>query len=232
MLRPFFKAISQLSDSRVRRVVWKSIGSALVVFVALWVGLGFALTETNLFAWGWLETAIDVLGGLATFVLTFILFPAVVSVAMGFFVEEVAEAVENRHYPSLGAPRAAAFSETIITTVKFALIAIALNIIVLPLYLIPGVNLLVFYLLNGYLLSREYFELAALRRTDALGVSTLRQRYKNRLLVIGIVIAFLMTIPIVNLLAPVIATATMVHVFQRLDEIEGQKDTAMQAAKS
>ena len=231
MLKPLFKAIAQLSDPRVRGVVWKSIGSALVVFVALWLGLGFALAETQLFSWGWLEAAIDLLGGLAALVLTFILFPAVASVVMGFFVEEVAEAVETRHYPQLGAPRKAALSEIVLTTVKFALVTIALNIIVLPLYLIPVVNLFVFYLLNGYLLSREYFELAALRRADATGVAILRRRYKNRLLLIGIVIAFLMTVPVVNLLAPVIATATMVHVFQRLQELENQKSAALQAAK-
>ena len=72
------------------------------------------------------------LGGLATLVLTFILFPAVVSVAMGFFVEEVAEAVEERHYPHLGAPRAVGLSETVVTTVKFALITVALNASVGP----------------------------------------------------------------------------------------------------
>jgi len=221
MLKPFFKAISQLSDPTVRGVVWKSIAAAFVVFVILWVGLGFLITETNLFAWGWLETTIDVLGGLATLVLTFILFPAVVSVAMGFFVEEVAEAVENRHYSQLGPARKAGVGEAVITAVKFALITVVLNIVVLPLYLIPAVNIFVFYLLNGYLLSREYFELAALRRQDAVGVSNLRRKFKNRLLAIGIVIAFLMTIPVVNLLAPVIATAAMVHVFHRLNELDG-----------
>jgi len=232
MLKPLFKAISQLSDPRVRGVVWKSIGAALAVFIALWLGLGFLLTETNLFALGWLETAIDVLGGFATLILTIILFPAVVTVAMGFFVEEVAEAVENRHYPQLGGVRQAKLSETVISALKFAAVSIFLNILVLPLYLIPVVNLFVFYLLNGYLLSREYFELAAMRRQDAAGVSNLRRQYKNRLLVIGIVIAFLMTVPLVNLLAPVIATATMVHVFHRLSELEGQKGNGTPAVSS
>jgi len=37
----------------------------------------------------------------------------------------------------------------------------------LPLYIfVPGVNLVLFYGLNGYLLGREYFAMVAMRRLD------------------------------------------------------------------
>ncbi|MCW9035217.1 MAG: EI24 domain-containing protein [Rhodospirillales bacterium] len=215
MLAAFFNSIAQFSDPAVRKVVWKSIGAALVALVLLWIGIGFLLTETALFTWGWLETAVDVLGGLATFVLTLLLFPAVSSVAMGFFADEVAVAVENKHYPSLSPVRDQPISEVLSTTAKFSGIAILLNLIALPLYLIPVVNLAVFYILNGYLLSREYFEMVAFRRADSLDVSAMRAKFKIPLFLSGIVIAFLMTIPVINLLAPVIATATMVHLFHK-----------------
>ncbi len=215
MLAAFFKAIGQFSDPAVRVVIWKSIGAAIAAFVVLWIGLGFLLTETTFFTWGWLDTAVDVLGGLATFVLTWLLFPAFASVAMSFFVDEVAVAVENKHYPNLSNVRDQPLSEILITTAKFSGIALLLNLIVLPLYLIPVVNLAVFYILNGYLLSREYFEMVAFRRSDRLEVGALRAKFKISLFLSGVVIAFMMTIPFINLLAPVVATAAMVHMHHK-----------------
>jgi len=215
VLSAFIKAIAQFADPSVRKVVWKAVGTAVLTFIVMWVGIGFLLTETAFFSWGWLETTVDVLGGLATFILTWVLFPAIVSVAMGFFVDQVADAVESKHYPHLPDVRDQTVGEILAVTLKFAGIAVVLNLLALPLYLIPGVNLAVFYVLNGYLLSREYFELVAFRRADPANVLALRSRYKITLLLAGVVIAFLMTVPVINLLAPVIATAAMVHLFQK-----------------
>ena len=80
----------------------------------------------------------------------------------------------------------------------------------------PPLNLVLYYILNGYLVSREYFELVALRRMEPPAASHMRKINKGRLLFAGIIITFLLTIPIVNLLTPVIATAFMVHVFHSL----------------
>ena len=77
-----------------------------------------------------------------------------------------------------------------------------------------------FYGFNGYLFSREYFELVALRRIDAKTVKTLRKKHKFYLWSGGIVIVFFMTMPFVNMIAPVIATAFMVHLFEKLQQKE------------
>jgi len=215
VLAAFFNAVGQFSDRAVRAVVWKSIGAAIAAFIILWFATGFLITETSFFAIGWIEKTVDVLGGLATFVLTWLLFPAVASVAMSFFVDEVAVAVEEKHYPNLPDVREQPIGEILATTGKFLAIALILNLMVLPLYLIPGINLAIFYVLNGYLLSREYFEMVAFRRADGAMVAIMRSRFRIQLFLSGIVIAFLMTIPVINLLAPVIATAAMVHLFQK-----------------
>ena len=72
----------------------------------------------------------------------------------------------------------------------------------------------VLYALNGYLVGREYFELAAMRRLDPQDGQALRKQHKARVFICGIVIAILMTVPLVNWLMPIIATAFMVHVFE------------------
>jgi len=98
----------------------------------------------------------------------------------------------------------------------------------LPIYLVffflGPLNLFVFYALNGYLLGREYFELIAHRRMEPLQALHLRRAFQGQMFLAGVIITFLMTIPVVNLLAPVIATATMVHLVQgwrnRLDAVK------------
>jgi uncharacterized protein involved in cysteine biosynthesis len=72
----------------------------------------------------------------------------------------------------------------------------------------------VFYGLNGYLLGREYFETVALRRLDPKRASELRRREKWRVFLAGVIITLLLTVPFLNLIAPVIATAFMLHLFE------------------
>ena len=74
-------------------------------------------------------------------------------------------------------------------------------------------NLVLFYVVNGYLTGREYFELVGLSRRQPVEVAMLRQCNRGRVQVAGLLIVFLMTIPLVNLLAPVIATVFMVHLY-------------------
>ncbi len=83
-------------------------------------GVGFLLTDTSFFDIGWLETAVDVLGGLATLVITWLLFPAVVSATVGFLLDRVADAVEERHYPQLPEVRGTPMGEIISTTRGFS----------------------------------------------------------------------------------------------------------------
>jgi len=104
----------------------------------------------------------------------------------------------------------------IFSSLRFLVVVVALNLLVLPAYLIPGVNLVIFYVLNGYLLSREYFELVALRRMTPQSARTVRKAHSAKLFGAGVIVAFFSTIPLVNLLVPVVATAFMVHIFQGL----------------
>ncbi|MGB0671286.1 MAG: EI24 domain-containing protein, partial [Rhodospirillales bacterium] len=98
---------------------------------------------------------------------------------------------------------------------KFLVTLIGLNLLAL-LFLIPPMTPLfpfVFYAVNGHLLSREYFELVAVRRFDTVAATRLRKQHRLPLFMAGVAIAFLLTVPVVNLLAPLIATGVMVHLF-------------------
>ena len=151
---------------------------------------------------------------------SFLLFPAVVAVAISLFLDEIAEAVERRYYPHLPAARSQPWGEMIGDTVVFALVTVGVNLLALPLYLlllfVPPLNLLLYYGLNGYLLGREYFEMVAVRRLPSPDAKRLRRRYRGRVFLAGVIIAFILSIPLVNLVAPIVATGFLVHLFHGL----------------
>ena len=214
MFAAFLKAFGQLADGATRRVIWISLGAAIAVFAALWLTIGTALESTELFASGWLETIVDVLGWAATLVLTWFLFPAVFTVIASLFLERVAGATEARHYADLPEAPGARLGAALGATAGFLAAMVVLNLVMLIFLLIPPLFPFVFYGVNGYLLGREFFELVALRRIDLEEVRHLRKAHRGRLFLAGIVIAFLFTVPGLNLVAPVIATAAMVHLFE------------------
>jgi uncharacterized protein involved in cysteine biosynthesis len=212
----FARAVAQLADARIGRIVLFSVLLSAVLFISLWAGIAYLLTHTAVFASGWLEAAVDVLGGLATIGITWFLFPAVVSATIGLFLDRVAAIVEDTHYPGLPPPRALGIEEMLVTTVRFLAMMLALNLLVLVFLLVPPLFPFVFYAANGYLLGREYFELVALRRIDPNTALSLKRAHRKTLFGAGVVIAVLLTLPLVNLLAPIIGTAAMVHVFESL----------------
>lgn len=219
MFTALTRAFGQLDDPRVRRTLWLSIGITLAMIVLLAFGVGWGLDQAQFTRIPLLETVINIVGGLGVLVVAFLFFPSLVGVVTSFFLEGVAEAVEKRHYPRLAPARSPGVLEQVATALRFFVVLVALNLLALLLvYFLPLINLIVFYGLNGYLLGREYFELVAIRRMPRQEVRRLRRRHSLRLFVAGVIVAILVTVPVVNLLMPVIATAFMVHVFQRIAE--------------
>ena len=236
MISAFSLAFGQLSDKSFRKVVWIGIIGSLSIFFIVWLVIAYALFQTDLFSTGWVfgffdwivEKLSDIFGSILVMIATWFLFPAVVTLIVSFFLEQAALAVESKHYPDLPATRGQGLSEILKITLKFTGLSILLNILALPIYLVffflGPLNLFVFYALNGYLLGREYFELIAHRRMEPLQALHLRRAFQGQMFLAGVIITFLMTIPVVNLLAPVIATAAMVHFVQgwrnRLDAVK------------
>ncbi len=233
MFSALAKAFGQLSDPAFRRVLVRSVLAALVVFIAVWIVAWLGLSWAGDALSGWVaaqepggfwvkvvEWVFGAAGVVAVLVASFFLFPGVMLVVLSLMLDDIAQAVERRHYPELPPAREQPIGEAVVAALAFAAVMLLLNLLALPFYLlllfVPPLNLFVFYLLNGYLLGREYFELVAARRFDAAGVRRLRRKYRGRVMLAGVVIAFLLTVPIVNLVTPIVATGFMLHVFERL----------------
>ena len=233
MFAALSKTLTQLSDPAFRSVLLRALGVSTVIFVVLWIAAWFGFDWLGAMASDWIaeqgasgfwaEFFLWIFGAAsvaAVFATSFLLFPAVAAIAIGLFLDDIAEAVEARHHPNLPAARDQPWSEMIGGTVSFVAVVVAVNLLALPLYLlllfVPPLNLFVYYAVNGYLLGREYFELVAVRRMDARSAKELRRRFRGKVFLAGVIVAFFLSIPIVNLLAPIVATGFLVHVFHDL----------------
>jgi len=229
MFSGLFKAVEQLGDPRLRRVIGLSLVASLAALVLLVLGINLALHYVHVISIGWLDTIIGWLLGAGSVVLAFFLFPVVVGIVVSLFLDEVADAVEARHYPDLPKAPGMGFWAGLWSGIRFAGLLLAVNIallfvwafMLLTVVLAPFVPV-VFYVVNGWLLGREYFEQIAFRRMTEAQARELRRPYTLRLTLAGTAIAFLATIPIVNLIVPILGTAYMVHVFQDLVRRQGK----------
>ena len=216
MISDALRAFSQVFSSPFRRVLWWSLASTLVVLVAVGAGAQWALDALPTFGAAWLNTVLE---WIARFFAVIVLIPLVhpvVALVASLFLERIAGIVEAEDYPSDPPGRDQPIFQSIIVALRFTTVLIVVNLIALPFYLVPGVNLVLFWVVNGYLLGREYFELVSLRHLDVEAARTLRKRFRFRIFMAGLVIAFFATIPILNLLAPLFATAFMVHTSKRI----------------
>lgn len=214
MIQAFCLALRDLADPAIRRFVWTGVFASLVGLALLVAGVEAVLLESRLFDTSWLDVGIDVVGGLGVAVIAFFLFPVVAAAIAGLLGDAVVSAVERRRYPEL--PNPPHSGSDFVSTLRFLGLVLAINILILPVHLLPGVNLLVFGVINGYLLGREYFEQVAARRLDADSVRAMRRQHTIVLLMAGLIVAFLLAVPVVNLVAPVFASAFLTHLFWSL----------------
>src|SRR6266566_4901026 len=190
MVTAFCRAVSALPTPTMRRVVALSLGLAAATFAVLWLGIAAFLYNSVIFDWQPLNWLVDLLGGLAVLALTWLLFPAVVTLMTGLFLDRIAAAVEALDYPGRGPPRRQPIAETMTAMLRLTGLTVLLNLLALPIYLlVPGINLFLFLALNGYLLGREYFEVVALRRLDPAAARAVRNRFGGRVFLGGVLIA-------------------------------------------
>jgi CysZ protein len=219
MLSALFKAFGQLSDPALRRIVRIGVLGAIAAYAALVAAVWFTLTQVSFFEARWADAGTGLAIGAAALVLPILFFPALATTIMSALLDDVANAVEARHYPELNWPRPQKLGEVLLTTLRFFAVMVAINLAALPLYivlLITGFSIVLVFTINGYLLGREYFEVVALRRMEPREARLAFRNHLGRLWLAGALIALLFSIPLVNLVAPVVGTAFMVHVFQSL----------------
>ncbi len=213
MIQALSLAFGQLSDPRIQKVIGISVAIAFAVFGALMVGGWFLIDWLTNLNGLWADMA-HALGLVAVFVLAWFTLPIVTATTAALFSDQVVDAVVARHYPGAAMPYKVSIPEMLLDGLKLALLALVVNIFTLPLLFFPPAYAVIAYGLNGYLLGREYFEMPAFRRLPRAEAKAMFQRHRLRFVLCGVVIAFMATIPFLNLIAPVIGIAFMVHMFE------------------
>jgi CysZ protein len=204
-------SLANLFASETRGVFWKVIGLTVLALVVLW----FALRESFVaFAWpwlqavmmpdvpewaGWLTLVFGVVASLGLALMLALLLAPVTAIIAGFFLDDVAEVIEKRDYPTERPGEALPMGQAISGSIKFL-----------------GVNLVAFFLVNGYLLGREFFEFAAMRYRTPAEARLFRAKHGSTVLLAGLLIAAFLAIPFVNLLTPLFAAGLMVHLHKAL----------------
>lgn len=221
----FFRALGQIGDRRFRRVLLLGVLLALALlagFYAAFLQLIWWLTPDSIeIPFVGPVTGIDTLLGwgslLVMLALSVFLMVPVASVFTGLFLEDIVDAVEDRHYPALPPATPLPWAEALRQSVNFLGVVLAVNLGALFLYPFVGpFTPVLFWAVNGFLLGREYFTLVALRRLPPVEAAALRRRNRLRLWAAGTLMAAPLSIPVVNLVVPVLGVATFTHLFHRL----------------
>jgi CysZ protein len=215
MIVDAFAAFAETFSPLLRRILLKAIGLALLLLVVL--GTIFHGLLTGLFSLpGIFETALAIIAGLGIFAGAIFLVPPITSLIAAFFVDDIAEYVERANFPADLPGRPLPFVQSIVISTKFFAIVLAVNFLALLLLLVPGINIAIFFFANAYLLSREYFELAAMRHRPVAEARALRRSHAVQIFIAGFMIAGIVAVPVLNLITPVFATAYMVRLHKRL----------------
>ena len=225
ILSDFLKSIAQFDDPKFRRVLWRGLGLTIVLLIAACLLVNFGINQLLSSAWAanligdqsWLGALINIGGVLFTIALSIWLMVPVTSAIIALFLDEVAQAVEARHYPHLPKQTATKLQDQILVGIRFLAILLLANVGALILSMIvPLLAPFVFWATNGYLLGREYFQMAAMRRMPRAQAQELYQRHQGSIWTAGILMAIPMSIPLVGLFIPILGAATFTHQFERL----------------
>lgn len=223
----FSKALSQTGDPRFRRVLLLGVGLTIAVLALVTAGFvrmaSWLVGDSVTIPWvgevTWLGDAAGWSALALMMVLSVFLMMPVASAIISMFLESVAEAVEDVHYPSLPDVPGVPILDSLIDALGFMGVLIIANLLALILYLIfAPLAPFIFWALNGFLLGREYFTLAAMRRLGRDGAKALRRRHIGTIWVAGTLMAIPLSVPLVNLLIPILGAATFTHIFHALSK--------------
>jgi uncharacterized protein involved in cysteine biosynthesis len=233
IFKSFGKTLGQITDPRFSRVLLLGLALTLALLVGayalvLWL-VQMLVGDTLTLPWIGTISGLDTLLGwsslLLMMVLSVFLMVPVASAITSMFLDTVADAVEQRHYPGLPPATPLPMGEAVKDTINFLGLLVAANVLALVVYLfvfwIPFAPALVFWGLNGVLLGREYFTLAAARRLGRDGARQLRKRYRGTIWLAGFLMAIPLSVPLMNLVIPILGAATFTHIFHGLRKTGG-----------
>jgi CysZ protein len=165
-----------------------------------------------------IEWILGIIAGVGVFAGVIFLMPAATALVAAIFADDIAAEVEKTYYPNDPPGAALPIARSLWESVKAALLSIGVYLLAVPFLLFGGAGAVIFFVATAFLLSREYFNLAAMRFRPPPEAKALRKAHSGEVWGSGLMIAALVSIPVVNFVTPLFATALMVHMHKRLAE--------------
>lgn len=212
MLTPFLRAISQMDDRAflstvLQSVLWSALALALL-------GVGMAWEAYHIAAGhGWVAWAASFFGVIGAALLTLLLFVPLATAIALLFSDRIAAAVERRYFPFLPPAAPAALAAQAWDGIALGLKVLLMQLLALLLaLLLPGLGLLLGWLVAAWAMGRGLFVAVAMRRMSRAAALAQYRRQRLPVVVQGGLMVAAALVPLVNLFAPVLGVAALVHV--------------------
>lgn len=213
MLTSAFKAAGDLFSPEFRSVLLKALGLTIALFIAVLILVEALISGLTHFSWPWADRLVELGTGLALLVAFFFLMSPVTAAFAGLFLDQIAEKVEARHYPWDPRGSSLPVGRAILTAIQFFIVMLVVNLAVLPMVFF-GIGAIALVAANAYLLGREYFEMVAMRHMPVEEARILRRENSPAIFIAALLPALMSLVPILNLAAPLFATAYFTHLFK------------------
>ena len=217
MIAAAFNALGDVTSPELRSVLWKALGLTLLLFVLLLLGVEALFYFITLLPYPWLETTLAFATGFGLLVLFFFLMVPVTAMFAGLYLDDVAAKVEQKHYAGDGIGQALSLMAGLWVSLRFGILVLIINIVALP-FIFTGIGALILITINAYLLSRQYFEMAAMRYMSLDEAKHFRKENGLTVFAAGYIPAVMSLVPLLNLIVPLFATSYFVHLFKRVQK--------------
>jgi CysZ protein len=215
------KAAAMLFDRNFVGIVLRSLLLTALLFVLLFAGVEYGLTHLPPLGSIWVNRVLEVATPFLLILAIFFLGAPVAAIFGSLYLDRIAARVDAHFFPNDPKAPGTSLATGLGETLRLIVLTLLLNVALLPMDIgVPGLAELATILAKGWLLGREFFELAALRHLSRAGSDAMRARHSARIYAAGLLISILTAIPLIDLIAPFFGSALMAHLFKRLSHEE------------
>jgi CysZ protein len=211
-----FSSVGSLFQGQILKFTLYSAFISGFLVVLLMIGCGIVISSFDfgfsMFGINFADGLVDTFVFITSAMIAMMIYPLLIPIISGLFADKIADIIALRYdsTPPIDDPRAT------IDDIKFVLKALGLNIVFIPLYLIPLLNLFAFPALNAYLLGKEYYILCARRRIGREAANESFQKNRKTIFMLGLLLVILAFVPVANIFAPVFAVSLFAHTFHNI----------------
>ena len=218
MFKVIRTSILDLFDSKMRLVFLKTVSISIIVILGVTLLFWGLFGSVQIFELNFLNKITSWVIGATLFVIASAVLGPMMIVIGGIYSEDIANHVEKKHYPNRVGHRFVGVVESIKTGGRLLFKSLIVNILLTPIYIVGGVfpiiSVLIFFGVNGYLLSRELFEIVASRHLERDDRVLFWKANRGGSVFIGVTIICLSTVPLLNLISAMLGMIITTHFFQ------------------